>query len=115
MSYTVSGDPNKLALKASGFTSVPAAQWEKVPRNGLDQQNMRGVLIAENGTFVIGSNNVVPKNRCEFLQQFQKDVVNKLGFAVGTPGYDAMKPAAGDQPPPATPYNPAARYVGLDS
>jgi carboxylesterase type B len=74
VSYAVTGDPNTKSIKTPGLTTVAAVPWSKVPAAGLQSQDMQGVLVAGNGTFVMGTNSVVPRDRCSFLQEMQKEV-----------------------------------------
>ncbi|KAF2667470.1 alpha/beta-hydrolase [Microthyrium microscopicum] len=69
-SFVVKGDPNTLSIKTSSLTTVPAVLWNKVPASNLQGQDIAGVLIPGNDTFVIGTNNVVPKDRCDFVQNY---------------------------------------------
>jgi carboxylesterase type B len=114
-SYTATGDPNKLSIKTSSLTTVPAVSWTKIPAEKLLTQDLGGVLVAGNGSFTMGVNDVVPKDRCTFIQETLRDATAATGFAVGSAGYKAATPVGGDQPPPATPYEPVRsifrRYI----
>jgi carboxylesterase type B len=106
-SYTATGDPNTLSIKTSSPATVPAVSWTKIPAEKLLTQDLGGVLVAGNGSFTMGVNDVAPKDRCTFIQDLLRDVTTATGFAVGSADYKAATPAGGDQPPPATPYEPA--------
>jgi carboxylesterase type B len=114
-SYTATGDPNTLSIKTSSLTTVPAVSWTKVPSEQLRMQDLGGVLVAGNGSFIMGVNDVVPKDRCMFVQDMLGDVTVAMGLAIGSAAYKAATPAGGDQPPSATRYEPARsvfrRYV----
>jgi carboxylesterase type B len=106
-SYTATGDPNKLSIKTSSLTTVPAVAWTKIPLEMLPMQDLGGVMVAGNGAFIMGVNDVVPKDRCTFIQELLGEVTVATGLAVNSAGYKAATPVGGDQPPPATAYEPA--------
>lgn len=84
VSHAITGDPNLQSIKEWSATTVPATLWQKGPRQkGRDIEN---VLLVENGMFMMGVDVHVPKQNCDFFQDFYVEAQRKAGIKVGPPG-----------------------------